>query len=186
MKELETDGEYELVNPRTREVMKKLKAHEVFNMIVEHAWMNGDPGVIFIDRLNASNPTPAVGQIESTNPCGEQPLLPYESCNLGSINLAKMLVKRNSHYEIDFPKLARTVRTAVHFLDNVIDVNRYPLPKIKEMTFANRKIGLGIWAYMLFGCSAIRGCAKVAEEIMSFIQKAHDVKIAEARLVPEL
>ncbi|RJP73959.1 MAG: vitamin B12-dependent ribonucleotide reductase [Candidatus Abyssobacteria bacterium SURF_17] len=189
MKALEADGEYELVNPRTGKTVERLKAGKVFDMIVEHAWLNGDPGIIFIDRINASNPTPLVGKMESTNPCGEQPLLPYESCNLGSINLAKMLVKRNSHYEVDFPKLARTARMAVHFLDNVIDINNYPLSKIKEMTLANRKIGLGV---MGFADMLIRmgipynseEALKVADEVMSFIQdKSHDEssKIAEAR-----
>ncbi|MBI5117915.1 vitamin B12-dependent ribonucleotide reductase [Candidatus Poribacteria bacterium] len=189
MKALESDGEYELVNPRTEKTVKRLKAAEVFKTIVEHAWLNGDPGIIFIDRINDTNPTPLVGKIESTNPCGEQPLLPYESCNLGSINLAKMLVKRNSHHEMDFPKLARTVRTAVHFLDNVIDMNKYPLPQISEMTLANRKIGLGV---MGFADMLIRmgipynseKALKVAEEIMAFIQKkSHDEssRIAEAR-----
>jgi len=189
MKALEADREYDLVNPRTGDVVKSVPASEVFSMIIEHAWSNGDPGIIFIDRINADNPTPAVGDIESTNPCGEQPLLPYESCNLGSINLAKMLVKRNSHYEIDFPKLARTVRTAVHFLDNVVDINNYPLPEIQELTLANRKIGLGV---MGFADMLIRmgipydseRATEVAREIMSFIQeKSHDEssRLAEIR-----
>jgi ribonucleoside-diphosphate reductase alpha chain len=189
MKALEADGDHELVNPRTGAVTGSLKAREVFDLIVDRAWFNGDPGVIFIDRINAGNSTPDVGEIESTNPCGEQPLLPYESCNLGSINLAKMLVKRNSHYEIDFPKLAHTVRTAVHFLDNVVDINRYPLPNIEEMTLSNRKVGLGV---MGFADMLIRlgipynsnRAIRTAEEVMSFIQeKSHDesARVAEAR-----
>jgi len=189
MKALEADGDHELINPRTGEVTEKLKAGKVFDMIVNGAWNNGDPGVIFLDKINAANSTPEVGEVESTNPCGEQPLLPYESCNLGSINLAKMLIKRNSHYEIDFPKLAHTVRTAVHFLDNVIDTNKYPLPEISEMTLANRKIGLGVMAFadMLVRLGIPYNsdrALEVAEEVMSFIQeKSHDEssRIAEAR-----
>ena len=189
MAALEADGEHELVSPRTGEVTGKLKAREVFDTIVDHAWLNGDPGVVFINKINEGNPTPSIGAIESTNPCGEQPLLPYESCNLGSINLVKMLVKRNSHYEIDFPKLARTVRTAVHFLDNVVDINNYPLKEIKEMTIANRKIGLGVMAFadMLIRLGIPYNSDRalgVAEEVMSFIkEKSHDEssRIAEAR-----
>ena len=109
-----------------------MNAQEIFDEIVQHAWENGDPGVIFIDRVNLDNVTPQLGEIESTNPCGEQPLLPFESCNLGSINLANMITQVDDHYEIDYQKLLKTVRTAVHFLDNVIDVNKYPLEKIAE------------------------------------------------------
>ncbi len=142
------DGkDYDLINPHTGEFGGQLNAKEVFNDIVDMAWRTGDPGIIFLDRINESNPTPNLGQIESTNPCGEQPLLPYESCNLGSINLSRMMRKKGSVYEIDHSKLAHTIKTGVRFLDNVIDINEFPLEQIAEMTRSTRKIGLGIMGF---------------------------------------
>lgn len=143
MAAVKKDGEYDLVNPRNGEVESKLRARHVFDLIVANAWRTGDPGLVFIDEINRHNPTPQLGEIRSTNPCGEQPLLPYESCNLGSINLAKM-VKGN---DLDWEKLRQITRTAVHFLDNVIDVNKYPVHEIGELTRANRKIGLGVMGF---------------------------------------
>ncbi len=147
MEAVENDGEYAIINPRTQEPLINMPARKVFDHIVDLAWNNGEPGIIFLDRLNRDNPTPHIGEFEATNPCGEQPLLPYESCNLGSINLAK-LVKDN---DVDWDHLKTIVRLAARFLDNVIEVNNYPIPQISEMTRANRKIGLGVmgWADML-------------------------------------
>ncbi len=143
MKAVEEGKDYDLINPRMKTVASSLNAREVFEKIVQLAWRTGDPGIVFLDRLNRDNPTPHLGEIESTNPCGEQPLLPYESCNLGSINLSNMV----DSGAINWDKLASTAREAVHFLDNVIDMNHYPLEQIGKMTRTNRKVGLGIMGF---------------------------------------
>jgi ribonucleoside-diphosphate reductase alpha chain len=176
MQALKNDTEYELINPRSRRVTARLKARDVFNEIVESAWETGDPGLIFIDRINRDNPTPHIGEIESTNPCGEQPLLPYEACVLGSINLSKLVTRYASlNYEIDWDLLAYLVRLGVRFLDNAIDVNKYPVPEIEKMHKGNRKIGLGVmgWADMLIKLGIRYNSPKafkLARKIMSFIR----------------
>ncbi len=180
MKAVESDGEYDIVSPRTNRPAAKKKAREVFDKIVQMAWKNGDPGVIFIDQMNSDNPTPHVGAIESTNPCGEQPLLPYESCNLGSINLSRMLKRKangnGAGYEFDWARLEDTVGKAVHFLDNVIEMNKYPIEQIEKVTKSNRKIGLGVMGFadMLIRLDIPYNSEEgieMAGKIMGFIQE---------------
>jgi len=174
MEAVKAGTDYELISPRTKKVVDKLNAKEVFDKIVDMAWKTGDPGIVFIDRINQDNPTPKLGKIESTNPCGEQPLLPYESCNLGSINLARMLKSTDGTFEIDYPRMAEVVRTAVRFLDNVIDANKFPLPQIEEMTKKSRKIGLGVMGFadMLIRLGVpynSEEALKIGSEVMRFI-----------------
>ncbi len=134
-----------LKNPRNGQVVKKIRADRLFDKIVEHAWKTGDPGMMFLDRMEQDNPTPALGKLDATNPCGEQPLLPYESCNLSSITLSNHIKKGKNGLEVDWEQLADTVHTAIHFLDNLIEVNSYPLPEIERIVkYGNRKIGLGV------------------------------------------
>jgi len=173
MKAVKAGTDYDLVNPYNQETGPQ-NAREVFGRIVAMAWKTGDPGIVFIDGINRDNPTPRLGEIESTNPCGEQPLLPYESCNLGSINLDRMLKFSGGTAEIDDDKLTETVWNAVRFLDNVIDVNKFPLPQIEEMTKKTRKIGLGIMGFadMLIQLGIrydSEEALKLAEEMMARI-----------------
>ncbi|UCC57690.1 MAG: vitamin B12-dependent ribonucleotide reductase [Candidatus Bathyarchaeum sp.] len=185
MEAVEKDREAALTNPRSGKTEAKLRARHIFDLIVANAWRTGDPGLVFIDEINRHNPTPQLGEIRSTNPCGEQPLLPFESCNLGSINLAKMVKDK----ELDWEKLRRVTRTAVHFLDNAIDVNKYPVQEIGELTRANRKIGLGVMGFadMLILLGILYDSEEalaMAEKVMKFVSEEatrKSVEIGEER-----
>ena len=174
MEALKIDGEYDLINPRTKQPLRKMRAREVFNLILTNAWLNGDPGLVFIDRMNATNPVPQLGDIEATNPCGEQDLLPFDSCNLGSIAVNRFI--RADRKDFDWDRLRETVHTCTHFLDNVIDMNNYPIPQIQKMSNDTRRIGLGVMGFAdalyLIGVKydSPEGFAK-GEELMNFVRQ---------------
>ena len=181
--------DYDLINPQNNEIVGRMDAGAVFDLIIDSAWKNGEPGIVFIDKMNKDNPTPQIGKIESTNPCGEVPLLPYEACNLGSINLGLMVKEKDGEFVVDWDLLENTVRTAMRFLDNVIVVNNYPLPQISEMVQNNRKIGLGVmgWADMLMQMGIAYNSEEgtsLATDVMSFIDyvsKTESVELAKER-----
>ncbi|MEW6668618.1 MAG: vitamin B12-dependent ribonucleotide reductase [Thermodesulfobacteriota bacterium] len=186
MEAVKAEKSYDLIDPRDGRKVGELDATEVYHSLVYQAWDNGDPGVIFLDRVNRDNPTPSLGEIESTNPCGEQPLLPMEACNLGSVNLARFVTDTNGEPGIDWEGLKDTVWLSVRFLDNVIDMSEYPLPEIQNMARGNRKIGLGVMGFadMLYQLKIPYNSDKAlqaAEQVMSFIQKeSHEASRALA------
>ncbi len=187
MEAVKNDADYDLLDPRDGKPMQTLNARNVYDQLVSQAWKNGDPGIVFLDRMNRDNPTPELGEIESTNPCGEQPLLPMEACNLGSINLAKFVITKKDTLRIDYATLKETIWTAVHFLDNTIDMSRYPLAAIDRMVEGNRKIGLGIMGFadLLFQLGVPYNSDEalaIAEEVMGFVQReSHQASLALAK-----
>ena len=180
MEAVDQQDDYDLMDPRDQKAVNRLNAAEVYQTLVKQAWKNGDPGIIFLDRINQDNPTPQLGDIESTNPCGEQPLLPMEACNLGSINLAKFVLENGDGPVIDYEGLKELVSATVRFLDNTIDMSKYPLPEIDEMVHGNRKIGLGVMGFadMLYQLKIpynSEEALETAETVMRFIQEnAHE------------
>jgi ribonucleoside-diphosphate reductase alpha chain len=187
MAALEADGEYQLVNPRTGLVARKASARHIFDLIVQSAWRSGEPGVVFIDAVNRANPTPQLGEIEATNPCGEQPLLPYESCTLGSIDVGKLVAEpaNGGGPRIDWERLKDLVWLGVRFLDDVVDVNLYPLAEIEKMSRGNRKVGLGIMGFadLLIGLGVpydSERALEIADELMGFMER--EAKAASADL----
>ena len=184
MEAVKSNSDYDLIHPKTKKSVGRMNARKVFDLIVDGAWRNGEPGIIFIDKMNSDNPTPLIGEIESTNPCGEVPLLPYEACNLGSINLGKMLKETSNGLDVDWDKLAEVTRLSIHFLDNVITVNNYPLPVIAEMVQNNRKIGLGVmgWADMLMKMELSYNSKEgtvLAAKVMEFIDYQSKIEAIE-------
>lgn len=176
MHALKNNQSWELINPRTNKVTKTVPTQFLWNLIINEAWKTGDPGIIFLDTINKHNPTPSIGRIEATNPCGEVPLLSFESCNLGSINLSKMVIKKNSNYTLDWNSLSETIQLAIRFLDNVITTNYYLLPEIESIVKNNRKIGLGVmgWAELLILLEipyASEKALNLADSLMLFIKK---------------
>ncbi|CAI8024590.1 Vitamin B12-dependent ribonucleoside-diphosphate reductase [Geodia barretti] len=175
MVKAENGEDYDLVNPRTGDVVGSLNAGEVFRQMTELAWRTGDPGIVFLDRINRDNPNPQLGDIESTNPCGEQPLLPYESCNLGSLNLARMVRYTDDDVLVDWERMSEVITTAVHMLDCVIDMNDYPIQEIADMSRRTRRIGLGVmgWSDLLIQMGVRYDSVEaleLARDVMKFIQ----------------
>lgn len=188
MEAVETDQMYDLIDPHSGNVVGQLSAKEVYARIIDHAWRNGEPGMVFIDRMNRDNPTPKTGEIEATNPCGEQPLLPNEACNLGSINLKLMVTEKEGKAVVDWARLSRVTRLAVRFLDDVIEANQYPLEIIEKMVESNRKIGLGVMGFadmmiLLQTSYASEEAVEYAERVMGFIQS--ETRIESQRLAKE-
>ncbi len=188
MSAVERNETYELHHPTSGQVIKRLHAREVFDHLVEAAWETGDPGLIFVDTINRAQPTPSLGRIESTNPCGEVPLLPYESCNLGSINLSHVVKEERGASVVDWTRVGEIVRQAIRFLDDVLAVNRYPLPEIEAVTLKNRKIGLGVMGFaellILLGIPyRSEGAVTFARQLMSYISQ--EARRASAELAIE-
>ena len=189
MEALKENRDYDLIDPRDKRKVGETNSSEVYKSIVKQAWANGDPGIIFLDRINRDNPTPTLGEIESTNPCGEQPLLPLEACNLGSVNLAKYVIENEEDPAIDYEGLKDLIWWSVRFLDNTVDMSKYPLQEIDEMVKGNRKIGLGVMGFadMLYQLKVPYNsdrALEIAEEVMAFIQEeSHEASkyLAEER-----